>query len=83
MFAVVPKFASTPVALNVDGIERKRKKWGWLGRSYYRISEYLATIIPDVIVTDAAVIREYYMKRYRAPSVMIAYGADCSTSRNR
>src|SRR5262249_22530094 len=78
VFAGVPKLASTAVALNVDGIERKRKKWSWLGRMYYRISEYLATVIPDVIVTDAAVIREYYMNRYRAPSVMIAYGADCS-----
>jgi glycosyltransferase involved in cell wall biosynthesis len=78
VFAAVPKLASTPVALNVDGIERKRKKWGWLGRTYYQFSEYLATVIPDVIVTDAAVIREYYMKRYGAHSVMIAYGAECS-----
>ena len=77
VFAVVPKLAFTPVALNVDGIERKRKKWGLLARSYYRVSEYLATLIPDVIVTDAAVIHEYYMTQYRAPSVMIAYGSEC------
>jgi glycosyltransferase involved in cell wall biosynthesis len=78
VFAIVPRAVSVPVALNVDGIERKRKKWGRLGRTYYKLSEYLATKIPDVIVTDAAVIREYYMQRYRAPSVMIAYGADCT-----
>ncbi len=77
IFATVPKLVGTPVALNVDGIERKRKKWGAVGRAYYRISEYLATLIPDVIVTDAEVIREYYMTRYRAPSVMIAYGTSC------
>jgi glycosyltransferase involved in cell wall biosynthesis len=76
-FALVPRLFLTPVALNVDGIERKRKKWGWAGRSYYRVSEYLATRIPHVIVTDAAVIREYYLQRYGAPSVMIAYGAEC------
>jgi glycosyltransferase involved in cell wall biosynthesis len=44
---------------------------------YYRVSEYLATIIPNAVVTDAAVIREYYMKQYRKPSVMIAYGTEC------
>lgn len=76
-FAAVPRITGTPVALNVDGIERKRKKWGPAGRAYYRISEYLATIIPNVIVTDAAVIREYYMQQYGAPSRMIAYGASC------
>jgi glycosyltransferase involved in cell wall biosynthesis len=77
VFACVPRIAGTPVALNVDGIERKRKKWGIVGRTYYRISEFLATVIPSVIVTDAAVIRDYYLKRYGAHSVMIAYGADC------
>ncbi len=78
IFAAVPRIAGTPVALNVDGIERKRKKWGVAGRAYYRISEFLATFIPNTIVTDAAVIRDYYMKTYRKPSVMIAYGADCT-----
>jgi glycosyltransferase involved in cell wall biosynthesis len=76
-FAAAPRLTGTPVALNVDGIERKRKKWGLAGRTYYRISEYLSTIIPNVIITDAAVIREYYMQRYGAPSRMIAYGANC------
>jgi glycosyltransferase involved in cell wall biosynthesis len=77
VFAAVPRITGTPVALNVDGIERKRKKWGPAGRTYYRISEYLSTIIPNVIVTDAAVIREYYMQEYGASSRMIAYGANC------
>jgi glycosyltransferase involved in cell wall biosynthesis len=74
-FAAVSRVTGTPVVLNVDGIERKRKKWGLAGRTYYRISEYLATIIPNVIVTDAAVIRDYYMQQHNAASVMIAYGA--------
>jgi glycosyltransferase involved in cell wall biosynthesis len=77
LFALVPRLAATPVALNVDGIERLRKKWGSAGRAYYRISEYLATIIPNAIVTDAKVIRDYYLKKYGKRSVMIAYGADC------
>jgi glycosyltransferase involved in cell wall biosynthesis len=76
-FLVVPRLAATPVALNVDGIERLRRKWGVAGRVYYRVSEYLSTIIPTAIVTDANVIRDYYLKKYRKPSVMIAYGANC------
>ena len=76
-FALIPRLTRTPVALNVDGIERKRKKWGLAGRTYYRLSEFLSTRIPNTIVTDAAVIREYYLERYKAPSVMIAYGTSC------
>jgi glycosyltransferase involved in cell wall biosynthesis len=77
IFALVPRLSATPVALNADGIERLRKKWGPAGRAYYRISEYLATKIPNVLVTDANVIREYYLKEYGKSSTMIAYGANC------
>ena len=77
IFALVPRLTGTPVVLNVDGIERLRKKWGGAGRAYYRFSEYMATIVPNAIVTDANVIRDYYLKKYRKPSVMIAYGAHC------
>ena len=78
IFGVAPRLTATPVVLNVDGIERLRKKWGPAARAFYRISERLATMIPNAIVSDAAVIRDYYLKEYRAPSVMIAYGAECS-----
>src|SRR3954470_1890342 len=38
-FGLVPRLTATPLALNVDGIERLRKKWGAAARAYYRISE--------------------------------------------
>jgi len=75
IFTAVPRICFTPVALNVDGLERKRRKWGFVGRTYYLISEYLSTIIPTLIVTDASVIQKYYMERYGKASTMIAYGA--------
>jgi len=65
-----------PVALNVDGLERKRRKWGRAGRAYYRLCERLAALVPDVLITDAEVIRRYYRRSYRVPSRMIAYGGD-------
>src|SRR5215813_1393380 len=71
VFAAVPRLTGSPVALNVDGIERKRKKWSSVGRVYYRLSEFLATFIPNVIITDAAVIRDYYLNRYSKDSIMI------------
>jgi glycosyltransferase involved in cell wall biosynthesis len=77
VFAPLLRLRGIPVALNVDGIERLRKKWGPAGRAFYRLSEYLATILPNVVVADAEVIRDYYLKEYNRSSVMIAYGADC------
>jgi glycosyltransferase involved in cell wall biosynthesis len=77
VFGLVPRLTATRLVLNVDGIERLRKKWGPAARAYYRMSEKLATIIPNVVVSDAAVIRDYYMKEYHTASEMIAYGAGC------
>src|SRR6185369_11008618 len=39
-------------------------------------SERLACVLPDVLVTDAEVIRRHYLERYGAESVPIAYGVD-------
>ena len=77
IFSIVPRLGGVPVALNVDGIERKRGKWGIAGRTYYRVSEHLARALPTVVVADAAVIEDYFLDRHDTPSVMIAYGADC------
>jgi glycosyltransferase involved in cell wall biosynthesis len=76
VFTILPRMVGMPVALNVDGIERKRRKWNALARAWYRASEYLATIFPTTFVTDAEAIREYYKHQYDRDSLFIPYGAD-------
>ncbi|HSM12995.1 MAG TPA: glycosyltransferase, partial [Thermoanaerobaculia bacterium] len=68
--------AGVPTVLNVDGIEKRRAKWGPLGRAVYALSERLATFLPAILVTDAEVIRRHYLERYGAESVPIAYGVE-------
>jgi glycosyltransferase involved in cell wall biosynthesis len=75
ILAGVPRLFRVPVVLNVDGIERKRAKWGRAGRVWYLIGERLATILPNEIISDAAIIAEYYRSRYGARSTMIPYGS--------
>ncbi len=75
-FVRLVQLGGAAVALNVDGLERKRRKWGLAGRSYYRLCECLAAGVADVLVTDAKVIERYYRRRYRTTSEMIAYGGD-------
>ncbi|MFB3828917.1 MAG: DUF1972 domain-containing protein [Bryobacteraceae bacterium] len=76
VFTLLPRLLGMPVALNVDGLERKRKKWNLLGRAWYLVSERLSTWFPNVVVTDALAIQEYYASRYGKPSVFIPYGAE-------
>ena len=76
IFTFVPRLLGMPTALNVDGLERHRKKWNALAKAWYQISEWLATWCPSAVVTDAAQIRDYYLARYRKHSTFIPYGAE-------
>ena len=80
IYAWIPRMFGIPVAVNVDGIERLRRKWNWLGRAYYHLGEYLSARFPNVIVTDARVIEAYYRDHYGAGSVFIPYGARAEKS---
>lgn len=75
IFTPCPRLLGIPVALNVDGIERLRKKWNRLAKMWYLISERLATLFPNAVVTDARTIQDYYRHRYGKDSVFIPYGA--------
>ena len=76
MFTLWPRLCGVPVALNVDGLERKRKKWNRLAKAWYLVSEYLAVIFPTAVVTDAEKIRDYYLNRYSKSTIFIPYGAE-------
>jgi len=76
VFTWMPRISGMPVALNVDGLERHRKKWNSLAKTWYRLSEWLATWMPNAVVTDAQAIAQYYSETYHRNSVMIPYGAD-------
>jgi glycosyltransferase involved in cell wall biosynthesis len=76
IFTFLPRLFGMPVALNVDGIERKRRKWNWLAKAWFLGSEYLSTVLPTCFVTDAESMRGYYKERYHKDSLFIPYGAD-------
>jgi len=76
IFTCLPRIFGMPVALNVDGIERLRKKWNRLAKTWYLASEWLATFCPTEVVTDARTIQDYYRARYGRRSTFIPYGAD-------
>jgi glycosyltransferase involved in cell wall biosynthesis len=65
----------TPIVLNVDGLEWKRRKWGPLGRTYYVLAEWLSTKIADRVISDSLAIQRYYVERWNTPSTFVPYGA--------
>lgn len=76
LFTLAPRLLAMPTALNVDGLERHRKKWNRAAKTWYLLSEWLATWCPSAVVTDAEKIRQYYLQHYNKDSCFIPYGAE-------
>ena len=68
--------ARLPVAINVDGIERNRRKWNLAGKAVYAIGESFSALFASRVIADAEVIASYYRHRYGIEPTTIAYGAD-------
>jgi len=68
--------ARIPCAINVDGIERKRRKWNVLGRAVYAIGEAFSVAFASKVIADADVIAAYYREHYAFEPVVIPYGSE-------
>lgn len=72
----LPLLRRQRVVLNVDGLEWRRQKWGATAKRYYRWAARLAARMPIEVVTDAAVIHDYYRRQFGRETRCISYGTD-------
>lgn len=80
---LIPRLFRLPCAINVDGIEWKRGKWGRLGKAYFYWNARLSgKILPRGVVTDAYGMHKLYLEEFGTPSAWIAYGANIERSTN-
>jgi len=75
-FTWAPRLKGAKVLLNTDGLEWERAKWNWAGKTYYKFSEYLAAMFPNLLVSDSRAIQTYYKTKFNVDSAYVAYGAD-------
>lgn len=66
---------SIPYAINVDGVEWKRSKWGSVAKNYYKLTERLAVRSGRPLIADSQGIADYYSDRFNRSTEVIAYGA--------
>jgi glycosyltransferase involved in cell wall biosynthesis len=80
---VIPRLFRKKCALNVDGVEWKRGKWGPVGKLYFYMNARLCgKILPKGVVTDAYGMRKLYLEEFGTPSACIAYGGNIEHSTN-
>ncbi len=75
-FSWILKLNNYPIAINVDGIERRRAKWNALGKLWYLLGEKTSVWFADRIISDADIIAEYYQENYHLRTDIIRYGCE-------
>ena len=72
----IPRLVGSKTILNVDGLDWKREKWPKWAKRYIQWSEYLATKLPHIYLTDSRVVQAYFRERYGHEPPYIAYGSE-------
>jgi len=81
LHCIIPRLFGQNCAINVDGIEWKRGKWGRLGKWYFHFNARMCgKILPKGIITDAYAMRRLYLDEFHTPSACIAYGGNIEYS---
>ncbi len=75
-FGLLLKAAGKKCAINVDGLEWLRPKWGTLARSYFKFGARCSGHFFDSVITDAMGMQEIYRKEFGVVSDDIAYGSN-------
>jgi glycosyltransferase involved in cell wall biosynthesis len=75
-FAGLCKALGVPCALNVDGLDSQRSKWGGAAKRYLRWAERNAPRLASAVITDSRSVQELYRTEFGAETCYIPYGAD-------
>ena len=76
IFCGLVRLMGIPVIINVDGEDWARKKWSGFAVKWLKASEAWACRLATVIIADAKVIEERYLRVYGRKTALIPYGAN-------
>lgn len=74
--AVLQRIAGKKSAMNMDGIEWKRGKWGLLAKAWFYVNEIAGANFTNIAIADHPEIAIHVKKRCFKEPIMIPYGAD-------
>ena len=68
--------AGIPVAVNVDGLEWERGKWGYFPRQVFRAGARITARRADVVIADSRAISDVWRDTFQRDCVFLPYGGD-------
>jgi glycosyltransferase involved in cell wall biosynthesis len=83
LHCILPRLFGIHVAINVDGLDWKRDKWGPIGKKFfYWNARMVGKVCPKGVYTDAYEMHRRYLEEFGTPSACLTPGASIETSAN-
>jgi len=76
VFNLLEKLRGRRVAMNMDGIEWKRGKWGAVAKAWFYLNELAGANLADAVIVDHPEIARHAARRTTRTPVMIPYASD-------
>ena len=76
VFSAWQRLKHRKIAMNMDGIEWKRDKWGGLAKAWFYLNEIAGSNLCTVAIADHPEIARHVERRTKKKAVVIPYGAD-------
>lgn len=64
LFSIFPRFVGIPSVVQTHGVEWQRDKWGFLGRTFLKLSDYSVVYFPNKATSVSKVQRDYFRQKF-------------------
>lgn len=74
VFSVFPRMKGIPTVVQTHGLEWKRDKWGLIGKTFLRLSDYSVVYFPNKATSVSRIQKQYYEEKFGREVVYIPNG---------
>jgi glycosyltransferase involved in cell wall biosynthesis len=64
VFSIFPRIKGIPTVVQTHGVEWMRDKWGMVGRTFFKLSDYTVAYFPTKATAVSKVQKDYYESRF-------------------
>ena len=74
LFSIFPRLVDIPTVVQTHGLEWKRDKWGIVGKTFFKLSDYSVVYFPNKATAVSKVQKQYYENKFGREVVYIPNG---------
>lgn len=74
LFSIFPRMVGIPTVVQTHGVEWQRDKWGFIGRTFFKLADYTVVYFPDRATAVSKVQRDYFTEKFGREVLYIPNG---------